>query len=1744
MLRTWRLLSLHVCALLVACLALAGTASAQTTALFFDSQPGDYIGQGIRRTYTTADATFQISNDIRNGVTVSVRAPDMSFWWTVTLGAAGDVPLTTGTFPAAGRFPMTYGNGLDVSGTGRGCNRLTGWFIVREVTLDHNLQATALAADFEQHCEDMVPALFGAIRYNSSVSDLVPFGGAYPQLRLSVPTPANGRVTGGGINCGGAMSECQVSLGAAATLTITATPDPGYVFTGWTGNCAGGAATTTVHVNGGKVCGALFEPAVTSAPRTFLFWDSQPGEYVGAGQRTVYSAGNAQWWVTGAADGSRVQIGLGSGGDSWSLAFHAPDGQVLSPGNYVAHSGSAVGPFAGMSISGAGRGCSRSTGRFVVLELVVASDGTIASFAADFEQHCESIPIPGLFGALRYNSSIDSVVPFGGAYPTYALTIPQPVNGRITGSGVDCGTGGALCQLAFAGATQVTLTATPDPGYVFVGWTGECRGSTTTTILINGPRTCSASFEPAVTPLPRTVMYWHSQAGDFIGGGRQAVYSPLNSRFRVRSQDNRNEIHVDVADPVNDWRIVFSAPAGQQLGVGYYTGARRYPFTPFNGLDAGGSGRGCNQLTGRFIVYELTYATDGSVERFAADFEQHCSDQIPGLYAAIRYNSTIDDIVPFGGAYPLYQLTVTSPAHGRISGNGIDCGHGGGPVCQLTLASALTFDLTASADAGYLFAGWTGDCRSGSATLALLVHGPKVCSALFEPIVAAVPRTLMYWDGEPGETIGRGRKTVFTPANYAWTVTSSGGGNAVRIVLGDGVDTAEVEIAAPVGQVLVPGYYSASRIAGPLKRLYVYGLGSGPCQSTGRFVILEIAIAPDGTVQRFAADFELHCDDGIVGLFGAIRYQSTIVEMVPFAGAYPRYEVLVPQPAGGRVTAAGLECGTNAVQCLLSLASPAYVTLTATPDPGYGFYGWSEDCIGGRTIQIHVNGAKRCAARFEPLVTDTPRTVLRWVSDPGSYIGQGRSEVYSRANSQWTASMFTGSFTTFRFSIASIGVAAPLWLSLWDIEFSPPRGESLRPGVHYVANRSSSNPNAAELRISGNGRSCTGGEFTVNEVELGPQNVILRFAADFVLTCAPTGTGVPLTGSIQYESTLDYASGIAFEPAGLRFAMLQNGGQVTLPPSPQTIRLNVARGARWTASTSLPWLRVSPFSGTGPAVLTITPDLPVGSPVPTGLARVGVGLTDSDIGRAFTVSFVAHHISASAPPFGFVDTPLQNAAGITGAIPMTGWALDDLEVSSVTICRAATAGETPIVDGNCGNTAQIYVGSGVFIEGARPDVEAAYSTHPRAERGGWGFMLLTNMLPNRGNGTFTFYVYARDREGTVVQLGTRTLTCSNASATAPFGTIDTPAQGATVSGAGYVNFGWALTPNPKSIPIDGSTLMVYVDGAAIGRPAYNSFRSDIATFFPGLANSGGAVGHRVIDTTTLLDGLHTIAWTATDSAGASSGLGSRYFRVVNGAAAAISGGASEGFAATRAADVDGLPVEDGPLAGRRGWSEDAPWVHYPIASAGRAVVRGEELDRFELALEVTGAGREDISGYLRVADRLRPLPIGSRLDRETGRFTWAPGVGFVGAYDLVFVRSRNGVAVSKYEVRVILAPKGSGHVGADVVIDTPRSQQDVAQPFLLGGWAVDRDAQTGTGIAAVHVWAYPLAGGAPVFLGSAAIGGTRPDVAAVHGERFRDAGFGVTVQGLPHGNYDLAVFAWSHVTGGFIPARTVRVTVR
>jgi hypothetical protein len=246
-------------------------------------------------------------------------------------------------------------------------------------------------------------------------------------------------------------------------------------------------------------------------------------------------------------------------------------------------------------------------------------------------------------------------------------------------------------------------------------------------------------------------------------------------------------------------------------------------------------------------------------------------------------------------------------------------------------------------------------------------------------------------------------------------------------------------------------------------------------------------------------------------------------------------------------------------------------------------------------------------------------------------------------------------------------------------------------------------------------------------------------------------------------------------------------------------------------------------------------------------------------------------VAVPTAPFGHIDRPADGQQ-VAGEIGFTGWALDAGGIRELLIYREPVGGEPPGL---------VYVGKGDFLRGARPDVAAAFPGYPNNDAAGWGFMVLTNMLPNRGNGLFHFSVYVTNHAGLTTRIGTRTLVGANAESILPFGTIDTPAQGAEVSGV-LVNFGWALTPSPLGIPEDASTITVFLDGVPVGHPVYNQYRPDIANTFPGLYNSNGAVGYFVIDTRLLADGLHSIAWSVRDRAGNLNGIGSRNFYVKNG----------------------------------------------------------------------------------------------------------------------------------------------------------------------------------------------------------------------------------------------------------------------
>jgi hypothetical protein len=356
-------------------------------------------------------------------------------------------------------------------------------------------------------------------------------------------------------------------------------------------------------------------------------------------------------------------------------------------------------------------------------------------------------------------------------------------------------------------------------------------------------------------------------------------------------------------------------------------------------------------------------------------------------------------------------------------------------------------------------------------------------------------------------------------------------------------------------------------------------------------------------------------------------------------------------------------------------------------------------------------------------------------------------------------------------------------------------------------------------------------------------------------------------------------------------------------------------------------------------------------------------------------------------------------------------------------------------------------------------------------------------------------------------IGSKTITVDNASATKPFGAIDTPGSGASVS-AVIQNFGWALTPG-SSCSIANPNVKVSIDSGPLQTVAYGDARSDIAGAFPGYTNAAAAGGHFTLDTTTLTNGLHTIGWLATDSCGRADGIGSRFFTVSNSSSASSPTTAAPGAAAVAAA-----------TAGR----QSRPAGDLPTARDGARIIRMEQTDRIEVQLPD--------------GDYTAPvLPIGASFDTAMDTFRWQPAAGFLGAYDLRFLPPEGG-SHEAVTLRVVVGPP------IRMAIDTPRAENVLsASGFTLAGWAVDLASLDGAGIDALHVWAYRVGGGAPVFVGVSRTGGSRSDVGRLYGKTFEGAGF--TMRGtLPPGTYDLVVFAHSAATNTFQGAETVRVIVR
>lgn len=136
--------------------------------LRFQSDSQDYIGAGKDELWTLAESNFTIRGDNRDA---QVSASGKGDYWSLEFRAPSNGLLKVGTFINAERAPFVTGKapGLDIYGSGRGCNTLSGQFEIKSVRWASSGAIVAIDVLFEQHCEGGTPALRGELWITTEV---------------------------------------------------------------------------------------------------------------------------------------------------------------------------------------------------------------------------------------------------------------------------------------------------------------------------------------------------------------------------------------------------------------------------------------------------------------------------------------------------------------------------------------------------------------------------------------------------------------------------------------------------------------------------------------------------------------------------------------------------------------------------------------------------------------------------------------------------------------------------------------------------------------------------------------------------------------------------------------------------------------------------------------------------------------------------------------------------------------------------------------------------------------------------------------------------------------------------------------------------------------------------------------------------------------------------------------------------------------------------------------------------------------------------------------------------------------------------------------------------------------------------------------------------------------------------------------------------------------------------------------
>ena len=293
---------------------------------------------------------------------------------------------------------------------------------------------------------------------------------------LTVTTSGNGTV---------AKSPDLPSYGYGTVVTLTATPAGSYQFVGWSGAVSGAANPTTVTMDSDKSVTATFAATVYSLTIQTIgsgtVAPTPPGLSYGSGTVVTITASPAVGWHfvswSGDASGTAGTTTVTMDADRSVTATFAIDTYSLT----VTTTGSGT-------VARIPDQPSYDYGSLLTLTATPSTGYEFVNWSGDAS---------GTANPTTVTMDSDKSVTATFAVGQYALTVTVAGSGTVTKT---------PDQPLYEYGTEVTLTAVPGPGWLFVGWSGDSVViGDTLVVTMNASRQVTATFAMSDTPVVAVV---------------------------------------------------------------------------------------------------------------------------------------------------------------------------------------------------------------------------------------------------------------------------------------------------------------------------------------------------------------------------------------------------------------------------------------------------------------------------------------------------------------------------------------------------------------------------------------------------------------------------------------------------------------------------------------------------------------------------------------------------------------------------------------------------------------------------------------------------------------------------------------------------------------------------------------------------------------------------------------------------------------------------------------------------------------------------------------------------------------------------------------------------------------------------------------------------------------------------------------------------------------------------------------